>query len=495
MTFSSIVFVFAFLPIALAGYYLLRSNLKNAFLVLISLLFYACGEPKFVLVLMADILLNYGFGLAIEEFRTKPIVTRSLMIIILSGNIGMLLSYKYLYSAVSSFNQIANTSFSVPNLALPLGISFFTFRTISYILDVYWGTSKAQENILSLALYISFFPQITSGPIVKYNNFENQIAVRTWNLELFVTGIKRLIIGLSKKVLIADMIAVCADRAFGLANGELSFSFAWLGAITFLLQLYYDFSGYSDMAIGLGNMFGFNCPENFDYPFISKSVGEYWRRWHITLGAWLKDYIYTPVFRSMMKKKNIFTKQTMKINECDLFALFITWLICGPWHGSGWTYLAYGMWYFVFIALERLLQAREKKRLKLKKLPKPKEKKWVNFCSHIFTMLIVIFGTVIFRSNSIHSAITYMQAMLGLSAGSFVDSVFTFFLNENKILYFVGIIFCIPTARKVKEICNKYMILSRISYILSPIIYMGLFFVAISFTVTSSYSPFIYFKF
>ena len=302
MSFSSPFFLFFFGPIAVIGYYIIRCELRNLFLLAVSLLFYAWGEPKLVLLLLASIFVNYLFALCMERWREYKSGKVCVAFMIL-WNFGVLCYYKYLAFALTNVNALFGSSFVIPDIALPLGISFFTFRAVSYCLDVYWGTSPAQLNILNTALYISFFPQIMMGPITRYCEFECQLKNRSVIVNDLAEGVKRIVAGLAKKVILADTLGIMVDSIFKTPDAERTVLAAWLGIIGYLFQLYFDFSGYCDMAIGIGRIFGFKTPENFQNPYWSKSVVEFWSKWHITLGTWLKVYLYTPVFRAFYGKK------------------------------------------------------------------------------------------------------------------------------------------------------------------------------------------------
>ena len=344
MLFSSSVFLFLFLPLVLIIYYLALRRWRqgqNVFLLLASLGFYAWGEPWFVLVMIASILANYGFGLWVDACKRAGRSCRAPIVAAVTANLGILFVFKYLTFTLGILNSLG-AHFVIPGIELPIGISFFTFQALSYVLDVHRGRGQVQKSPLKVGLYISFFPQLIAGPIVKYETVADQIDNRQESWADFSAGCARFIAGLGKKVLIANQVAVVADRAFNLGNGELSASFAWLGAICYTLQIYYDFSGYSDMAIGLGKMFGFHFLENFNYPYISKSITEFWRRWHISLSACFRDYVYFPLGGSRVSSKWKHIRN-----------LFVVWLLTGVWHGANWTFIVWGLLYFVLLVLEK----------------------------------------------------------------------------------------------------------------------------------------------
>lgn len=383
-------------------------------------------------------------------------------------NLSILFIFKYLMFTLTNINNIFGSNLSVPNITLPIGISFFTFQAISYVIDVYRKNGEVQKNPLNVALYIAFFPQLIAGPIVRYETIAKQIKSRQETFDDFASGVCRFMVGLGKKVLLSNTLAIVADNAFNMNSiNELSVSMAWLGAIAYTFQIYYDFSGYSDMAIGLGKMFGFSFLENFNYPYISKSISEFWRRWHISLGSWFRDYVYFPLGGSRVD-----TKKRL------LFNLFVVWFLTGIWHGANWTFIIWGIMYFVLISIEKLIGF-EKKFNKL------------SFIKHIYTMFFVILGWVIFRASNITEAFSYMGKMFGVRASGIFDAYFYLNIVENLIFIIVATIFSTPIYKiinkKVKE--NKFI---------APIYVMGmliLFIVAISYILKGAYNPFIYFNF
>ena len=377
MLFSSSVFLFLFLPLVLIIYYLALRRWRqgqNVFLLLASLGFYAWGEPWFVLVMIASILANYGFGLWVDACKRAGRSCRAPIVAAVTANLGILFVFKYLTFTLGILNSLG-AHFVIPGIELPIGISFFTFQALSYVLDVHRGRGQVQKSPLKVGLYISFFPQLIAGPIVKYETVADQIDNRQESWDDFAAGCARFIAGLGKKVLIANQVAVVADRAFNLGNGELSASFAWLGAICYTLQIYYDFSGYSDMAIGLGKMFGFHFLENFNYPYISKSITEFWRRWHISLSACFRDYVYFPLGGSRVSSKWKHIRN-----------LFVVWLLTGVWHGANWTFIVWGLLYFVLLVLEKYGHL---------------GRGWPVWLNWLFTLLMVNFAWVIFRADSL----------------------------------------------------------------------------------------------
>ena len=422
MLFPSEVFLFVFLPVVLGVYYLLlrkTKHLKNIFLLAASLFFYAWGEPQNVWLMIGVILFNWFFGILVDKVRDHKVPVRILMTVMVLTNVGILGWYKYSEFVMLQVNRFLHTEFTVPDVTLPIGISFFTFQAMSYVIDVYRGHGKVQKNPLQVGLYISLFPQLIAGPIVRYETIADQIENRVENLADFNAGVTRFCIGLGKKVLIANNMALIADNAFGLIiNNEFqaSVGMAWLGAIAYTLQIFFDFSGYSDMAIGLGQMFGFHFEENFKYPYISATVSEFWRRWHISLQTWFRDYVYFPLGGSRVSKPRL------------VLNLFVVWALTGIWHGANWTFLAWGLLYFVLLTFEKLSGLGKKN----------------YWWGHIYTMVFVIIGWVIFRSTGMGTAMLYIKAMFGIGAKGFMDKAVWAYIAQNWIWFVFALIGCAP---------------------------------------------------
>lgn len=466
MVFSSSIFLFLFLPCVLFGYYVLfaRSRkLQNIFLLIFSLIFYAWGEPSFVLIMLISIIINWYFGIIIDKNRNNNFKARSIIIIMISFNLIIMFIFKYLMFTLNTINSVFAANINVPKIALPIGISFFTFQAISYVIDVYRQHGKVQKNPLNVGLYIAFFPQLIAGPIVRYETIADQIINRRESIEGFAYGIKRFIIGMGKKVIIANNLAMVAEKSFKM-NGNLSISMAWLGAVAYTFQILYDFSGYSDMAIGLGEMFGFKFLENFNYPYISKSISEFWRRWHISLGSWFRDYVYFPLGGSRVNTKTRL-----------VFNLFVVWLLTGIWHGANWTFIVWGLMYFILIAIE-----------KLTKLDKN-----IGWIGHIYTLFFVILGWVIFNSNSITSAFAYIGVMFGKSSVGIIDGISRLYIHDYFIYFILGTIFAIPLFDSIKRKIKG----TRVEMILEIIILGLIILISTLCIVGNSYNPFIYFNF
>lgn len=474
MLFSSTIFLFIFIPVVIFFYYVVFSKSRkwqNITLCLLSLFFYAWGEPLFVFIMITSIIFNWGLGILIDKYRDNKGVSRLVLFIMLAFNISYFFVFKYLMFTLENINYIMGSSISIPHIALPIGISFFTFQAMSYVIDVYRKNGEVQKNILNVALYISFFPQLIAGPIVRYSTIAEQISNRKETLDGFTSGVQRFIIGLGKKVLIANTMALIADAAFStdLVGGEkISVMFSILGALAYTFQIFYDFSGYSDMAIGLGKMFGFNFLENFNYPYISKSITEFWRRWHISLGTWFRDYVYIPLGGSRVKTK-------LRL----VFNLFVVWLLTGLWHGANWTFILWGLLYFMLLTFEKIIDYN-------------KITKKLSVLRNIYTLFFVIIGWVLFRSDSIQYAFLYLQSMFGLSENAFMDNYFIGHLSNSYIFFILGFIFSMPVKILFKRIINVDNLICNIAY---NIILIIIFIISISYIVKGSYNPFIYFNF
>ncbi len=373
--------------------------------------------------------------------------------------------FKYLTFTISSINQFFGLSLNVPSIALPIGISFFTFQAMSYVIDVYRGETY-QKNILNVGLYISFFPQLIAGPIVRYETVANQIEYRKETFSNFSSGIYRFILGLGKKVLIANTMAVVADTFFDGNISNISCLSAWVGAVAYTFQIFFDFSGYSDMAIGLGRMFGFNFLENFRYPYISTSITEFWRRWHISLGTWFRDYLYFPLGGSRVEKKSRL-----------VFNLFVVWLMTGIWHGANWTFIVWGLMYFVLLVIEKQTGIHKSEKFKPVR--------------YIYTIFFVIIGWVIFRASSIENAVEYIGAMFGFS-GILSDNSALFYLKENVFGFVLALLASTPVFRKLYE---KYLSESKSGQVLVAVSLIIIFLLSIIYIVKGTYNPFIYFNF
>lgn len=443
--------------------------MQNVFLLVASLFFYAWGEPKFVLVMIASVVMNWLFGLAISKNCTHKGFCRGIIYLDVAFNLGLLFIFKYLTFAGDIIAAVFGCCLPIPKIALPIGISFFTFQAMSYVIDVYRGRGKVQTNILYLGLYISFFPQLIAGPIVRYETVADEIMNRKETFDDFCDGFARFVEGLSKKVLLANSFAILADLAFDtVKNGDsISVMFAWLGAVAYTLQIFFDFSGYSDMAIGLGRMFGFHFLENFNYPYISVSITEFWRRWHMSLGTWFRDYLYFPLGGSYCGKIR------------NVFNLLAVWLLTGMWHGADFTFLIWGLMYFVLLVFEKQTGIYKKSSILMNAF------KWC------YTMLFVILGWVIFRADSIGNAVVYIRSMFGLNDNAFIDGIFSGWFKQNMVLLGVGMILSTPLFRYLSEKtkdCSTVCVVKAVGLLCLLILCMASL-------VGSSYNPFIYFNF
>lgn len=464
MVFSSTVFLFLFLPAVLVFYHLpfIKSiQAKNIVLLLASLLFYAWGEPVFVFVLLFSILVNWVSGLMMPKHG------KLFLIISIVYNVGVLFVCKYMTAITNAVNAAAGrTLIPFGGMALPIGISFFTFQIMSYTIDVYRKTTPPQKSIFNLALYITMFPQLIAGPIVRYNTVDAEISVRSVTTEDFAYGLRRFMIGLGKKVLLANYMGVVADNIFGMTSGGLSVLSAWYGVLCYALQIYFDFSGYSDMAIGLGRLFGFHFEENFNYPYIASSITNFWRRWHISLSTWFRDYVYIPLGGSRVKKSRW------------IFNLFVVWLLTGIWHGANVTFVLWGLLYFVFLLLERFTGIDQK----------------LKWAYRIPTLLIVLLAWVLFRSTSLSTAGQYYGYLFGIGSLGFSDIVFLNQFGGSAVVFALALIGCTPLPK------NLFMKLkTAIGEIPGKVLTYGyatiVFILSALACILDTYNPFIYFNF
>ena len=472
MLFSSATFIYLFLPAVLFFYYLVfgkRREGRNTFLLLASLFFYAWGEPRFVLVMIASIILNWLFGIQIERNRRKGQPCKNTLVLDIVCNLAILFVFKYLNYTTYLLQKITGLSVPQTSIALPIGISFFTFQAMSYVIDVYRGEAEAQTNLLNVGLYISFFPQLIAGPIVRYKTIADEIRIRTETFQDITDGFVRFVIGLSKKVLLANGFAALADGAFNTASAgtALSVTYSWLGAIAYTFQIFFDFSGYSDMAIGLGRMFGFHFQENFHYPYISSSVSEFWRRWHISLGTWFRDYVYIPLGGSRAGNKKTVRN------------LFLVWLLTGMWHGANMTFIVWGLMYFALITAE-----------KLSGFEKNADRHRLLF-RRVYTMFFVTLGWVVFRSDSLSTAGLYLKAMFGLGGNVFTDGLFQGYFIQNLMLLMIGAVVSTPLVRSVGRKLSKNSFWNGIRSFVTVILLI----LCVASLVSNSYNPFIYFQF
>lgn len=460
MIFSSLLFLFIFLPIFLLSYYLLPARFRNLLLFFASLFFYAWGEPIYVSIMLFSTLLDYTCGRIIDCFRDHSYLPKIGLGLSLLGNLGLLCYFKYADFFITNINLALGTSWGLLELALPIGISFYTFQTMSYTIDLYRGKISVQKNIINFGAYVTMFPQLIAGPIVTYNHIEKEINYRTLNLERFSQGSIRFIEGLGKKVLLANNIGLLWDQISTLTPSELSVVSAWLGMIAFGLQLYFDFSGYSDMAIGLGHMLGFSFPENFNYPYISRSVTEFWRRWHITLGSWFREYIYIPLGGNRVSTARFYSN------------LFVVWFLTGFWHGAGWNFIIWGLFFGFIMVIERgfLLKI-------LEKFPR--------CIAHFYLILTILISWVFFSHDLLSDALSYIGVMLG-NASTFINTQTLYELSNFYVLLILGFLFATPLMNNLK---------SRLPNWILYCFYLGVLILCTAYLVDATYNPFLYFRF
>ena len=468
MLFSSIVFLFTFLPAVMILYYLLPVRFRNVILLLASLVFYAWGEPVYLFLMLLSILFNYFSGLDIaRNLQDKRAAKRSLVFNLII-NLAVLGFFKYEGFVLDTLNGILPVHISYHALPLPIGISFYTFQILSYIIDVYRGNVKVQTNLPNFALYVTMFPQLIAGPIVQYADVDEQLASREVSRTKFGEGSMYFIRGLAKKVLLANTSGMIFTEVSGLAKGNIAVMTAWLGAFAYMFQIYFDFSGYSDMAIGLGKMFGFEFNMNFNYPYVSKSITEFWRRWHISLSSWFRDYVYIPLGGNRVSKIK------------HIRNLLIVWFLTGLWHGAAWNFVAWGLYYGVLLIIEKYLLSPV-----LDRLP--------DVVRHIYSIVLVVIGWVLFFSSSFGQAADYIRVMFGAGAHGFADRESMYLLTSNLILWLILIFGSTPLVHFRYE----HMLRSKKwnTTIINSVVYAALFIVCIAYLVTETYNPFLYFRF
>ena len=468
MLFSSIVFLFTFLPAVMILYYLLPVRFRNVILLLASLVFYAWGEPVYLFLMLLSILFNYFSGLDIaRNLQDKRAAKRSLVFNLII-NLAVLGFFKYEGFVLDTLNGILPVHISYHALPLPIGISFYTFQILSYIIDVYRGNVKVQTNLPNFALYVTMFPQLIAGPIVQYADVDEQLASREVSWTKFGEGSMYFIRGLAKKVLLANTSGMIFTEVSGLAKGNITVVTAWLGAFAYMFQIYFDFSGYSDMAIGLGKMFGFEFNMNFNYPYVAKSITEFWRRWHISLSSWFRDYVYIPLGGNRVSKIK------------HIRNLLIVWFLTGLWHGAAWNFVAWGLYYGVILIIEKYLLSPV-----LDRLP--------DIVRHIYSIVLVVIGWVLFFSSSFGQAADYIRVMFGAGAHGFADRESMYLLTSNLILWLILIFGSTPLVHFRYE----HMLRTKKwnTTIINSVVYAALFIVCIAYLVTETYNPFLYFRF
>lgn len=458
MVFSSILFIFRFLPIAMGIYFLTPKKLKNLSLLILSLIFYSWGEPRYFLLMIASIFVDYFISINIEKNNKNKKIKILLLAISIIFNVGILFFFKYINFFIENINSIFNMSLSYVKITLPLGISFYTFQTMSYTIDVFLGKVKAEKNIINFGAFVCLFPQLIAGPIVKYIDISKELKNRDINLDEIQEGIRLFILGLGSKVLIANNIGSLWNEVETMGFNNISTILAWMGIIAFSLQIYFDFNGYSLMAIGLGKILGFNFPNNFNYPYESRSITEFWRRWHITLGQWFKQYVYIPLGGNRLGRARTY------------FNLFIVWFLTGLWHGASYNFILWGLYFFILICIEKngLLNLLNKHKL----------------ISHIYTIFFILVGWVLFAVIDLNQIINFFKKMFIFNAGN----EWIYYLRNYIITYTIAIIF---STSFLKKIYNKFVK----SNIVDTIILITIFLLSIAYLVDSSYNPFLYFRF
>lgn len=475
MVFSSLTFLYLFLPFVLVFYYIMPRQLRNLFILITGLFFYAWGEPIYVFIMIASTLIDYFAGLVIYKFGGNKITRRLALIVSVVMNLSLLGFFKYSNFIVENINNLFHTSFGAPTALLPIGISFFTFQSMSYTIDLYRGNIEVQKNPITFAAFVTLFPQIVAGPIVRYEDVAAELKERHLDLDTIWHGILRFCAGIGKKVLIANNIGTLWDSVKVMDINTVPVATAWLGIAAYTLQIYFDFSGYSDMAIGLGEMLGFHFPENFNYPYMSKSISEFWRRWHMTLSEWFKSYVYFPLGGSR------------KGFGRTIFNTAVVWLLTGIWHGASWNFITWGVMYGILIIIEKLVITLLKKKNKeyiLDKIP--------GFIKHIYAMLFVMLGWVLFDTKDLPTAFSYMKRMFSFGS-TFADEHTVYFLMNFGLLFVIAIIGCTSL---VKNLAQKFTAkVPSCSHVLSVVYMIVIMLIATSYLVDASYNPFLYFNF
>lgn len=465
MLFTSISFLYYFLPALIIIYFITPKKYKNIILLIASLLFYFYGEPKYVFLMIAEIIIAYIGAILIDKYKNQ---SKNILITTLFIHVLLLIIFKYTDFIIQTINDISNANIKLLNIALPIGISFYTFQIISYIIDVYNGKVNVQKNIIKLATYVSLFPQLVAGPIVRYQTVEKELDNRTHSFNNFAYGIRRFSIGLAKKVLIANALGELCSKAS--ATSEKTIVFFWIFGISYMLQLYFDFSAYSDMAIGLGRIFGFHFPENFNYPYISKSITEFWRRWHISLSTWFKDYIYIPLGGNRDGKY----KQIRNI--------LIVWLLTGIWHGANWTFLIWGLLFGVILIIEKIFLNKF-----MEKLP--------SFIRRIYVLFIVMILFIIFSSDNMSVALTNIKGLFGMNGEAFVNDYTLHYLKSYLPVLIIALLGSTPFIKILIDKLRKNKYVNNIINILEPILIVVILVVVTSYLIDNSYNPFLYFRF
>ena len=470
MVFSSLVFLFVFLPLTLLLYFSVPRRLRNTILLIVSLIFYAWGEPIYIILMLFSTVTDFVHGLLVERYRNQPKKAKLVVLSSITINLGLLVFFKYSTFLLTNINLLFHTNFYIPQMSLPIGISFYTFQTMSYTIDVFRQEAKAKKNMIDLGAYVTMFPQLIAGPIVRYQTIANQLDHRVESEDLFAKGIWRFTIGLGKKVLLANNIGLLWNQIQLTEMSDLSIVMAWLGLVAFGFQIYFDFSGYSDMAIGLGYLFGFELLENFNYPYISQSITEFWRRWHISLGSWFRDYVYIPLGGNRKGKKRMYLN------------LFIVWMLTGLWHGASWNFVLWGLYFGILIIIEKAFLL-----FWLSRAPR-----WMR---HVYTIILLLIGWGLFAFEDFHQLINYFTVLFGLRNATWVNQESLYYLSQNIILFVLLTIASTPMIRLIGQKLFNSPYGSVIKAFIVPMICLLILIASTAYLVDSSYNPFLYFRF
>lgn len=475
MVFSSLLFLFYFLPAVLLLYFLIPKKLRNALLLIASLFFYAWGEPVYVVIMLAVIAVDYLHGLIIQRKKDMGDLRGAKIALIAAVvlNLAALGFFKYSNFLIGNLNAVPGVDIPLLELTLPIGISFYTFQSLSYVIDVYRGDVKAQRNIVSFGTYVALFPQLIAGPIVQYKTIDQQLTDRTENFDQFGDGVRRFVTGLGKKVLLANTIGLIWTQISAMDPASVPVLTAWIGILAFTFQIYFDFSGYSDMAIGLGKMFGFTFLENFNYPYMSKSITEFWRRWHISLSTWFRDYVYIPLGGN---RKGL---------SIQIRNILVVWILTGIWHGASWNFVAWGLFFGILLMAEKLFLLKW-----LKKAPA--------VVSHLYTMLMVILSWALFAFDSLSAGFSYIGAMFGAHGAGLYDSRSLYLLLTNGLLLLIGAVGCTNLPKRAAaRLENGRLALSRpaVSTVAAGVVLLAISALSVAYLVDASYNPFLYFRF
>lgn len=473
MIFSSLLFLFRFLPAVLVVYYIVPPGLRNLVLLLFSLLFYAWGEPVYIILMIVSILVSYTGGIIVDSQKKRGNhgTAKTALVISSAVSLSLLGFFKYADFAIGTVNSLTGMDFELLHLALPIGISFYTFQTMSYTIDVYRGEAQVQKNLISFGAYVTMFPQLIAGPIVTYKTIDKQLRSRKETSEQFAVGIHRFMIGLGKKVLLANNAGALWNVIQGMTYEQLPVLTAWMGLAAYTFQLYFDFSAYSDMAIGLGHMFGFRFLENFNYPYISKSITEFWRRWHISLGTWFRDYVYIPLGGNRAG--------TLR----HIRNIFVVWLLTGFWHGADWNFVIWGIYYGVLLLIEKFILGKY-----LKKLP--------SVFQHIYCMFFVMIGWNLFVFDDMGRGLDFMRALFGGYGQGMFDQETVYLLYNNMILLVILLVGSTQLPKKIGErLCRALAGCDAAVIVVKNVFYAAIFLLSVAWLVDASFNPFLYFRF